>query len=230
MKPGKKRKHRVINMRRSKISGEDGESVSGESSNISAAVSSNASDNGVPLNLPIPEDREIELQTPPSSPKLSRPQQHGVHNLDNLMHSPQKVDETTPRPLAREKSKAPERLQNIRPLFEAGPEMEDSQHISASTETIRPKPRRYFGSWQPPTDEKSFASSSRVGTRSPQLSAPFPYAESSPGGILEQAWMMKMAGEIARRMEDQKQAGGASFWDGRGSPLGRQSPPPAYGS
>jgi distribution and morphology protein 34 len=57
------------------------------------------------------------------------------------------------------------------------------------------------------------------------LAAPFPYLESSAGGILEQAWMMKMAGEIARRVQDQK-AGDGGFWAGAGRDEG---PPPAYG-
>ena len=45
--------------------------------------------------------------------------------------------------------------------------------------------------------------------------------------ILEQAWMMKMAGEIARRIRDEKSAAndGSSFWDRH---TREESPPPAY--
>ena len=50
--------------------------------------------------------------------------------------------------------------------------------------------------------------------------------ESQPGGILEQAWMMKMASEIARRVQEQK-AASHDFWSGEGA---QEPPPPAYGS
>jgi len=60
----------------------------------------------------------------------------------------------------------------------------------------------------------------------------FSAAAASNGGILEQAWMMKMATEIARKVASEKarEAGGAAaaaaagggFWDGE------QIPPPAY--
>jgi len=45
--------------------------------------------------------------------------------------------------------------------------------------------------------------------------------------ILEQAWMMKMAGEIARRIRDEKSAAndGSGFWDRH---TREESPPPAY--
>ena len=56
---------------------------------------------------------------------------------------------------------------------------------------------------------------------------PFPYTEpnSVQTGILEQAWVMKMAGEIARQVHDQKVANNR-FWDRNND----GSPPPAYGS
>ena len=41
--------------------------------------------------------------------------------------------------------------------------------------------------------------------------------------ILEQAWIMKMAGEIARRVYDEKQRRGGQFWV-----EGDDAPPPAY--
>ncbi|KAH8848097.1 ERMES complex subunit [Pyricularia oryzae] len=44
----------------------------------------------------------------------------------------------------------------------------------------------------------------------------------TPSVILEQAWIMKMAGEIAKRVYDEKQRN-PSFWDER-----EDSPPPAY--
>jgi len=48
--------------------------------------------------------------------------------------------------------------------------------------------------------------------------------DGSSGGILEQAWMMKMAQEIARKVQEEKNAPG--FWD---HAEGVDHPPPAYG-
>lgn len=48
-------------------------------------------------------------------------------------------------------------------------------------------------------------------------------SEGSTGGILEQAWMMKMAAEVARRVQEEKSAGG--FWN-HSEEL--DHPPPAY--
>ena len=222
-RPGRKRKHRVVNMRKPKLNaGDDDASVSGESS-YSATHSSATSDNAAPPSEPI-----------------------GTRDID-----------ATPRPPRRANDKKPQ------PLFEAGPPSADDDltppvdaapAMDASTATIRPRPRRYFGSWQPPTgdstrDGPSATSAHFPGTSSPlrrnmsgrlsppaQLAAPFPYAESSPGGILEQAWMMRMAGEIARRVEEQKRGGAggengsdAGFWAGGGEAWrDAMTPPPAY--
>lgn len=48
-------------------------------------------------------------------------------------------------------------------------------------------------------------------------------SEGSTGGILEQAWMMKMAAEVARRVQEEKASGG--FWS---QPDEVDHPPPAY--
>lgn len=47
-----------------------------------------------------------------------------------------------------------------------------------------------------------------------------PYSDTS--SVLEQAWIMKMAGEIARRVYDEKNRNGPGFWDER------EEAPPAY--
>jgi distribution and morphology protein 34 len=48
--------------------------------------------------------------------------------------------------------------------------------------------------------------------------------QGSSGGILEQAWMMKMAAEVGRRVQEEKSRGG--FW--HQSEGAEQPPPPAY--
>ncbi|THY96919.1 hypothetical protein D6C92_03661 [Aureobasidium pullulans] len=49
-------------------------------------------------------------------------------------------------------------------------------------------------------------------------------SEGSTGGILEQAWMMKMAAEVTRRVQEEKATGGG-FWH---QPEEPEHPPPAY--
>jgi distribution and morphology protein 34 len=49
-------------------------------------------------------------------------------------------------------------------------------------------------------------------------------SEGSTGGILEQAWMMKMAAEVTRRVQEEKATGGG-FWHQADEP---EHPPPAY--
>ena len=228
-KPGRKRKHRTINLRKPKTHTEDRESVSEGS--MSATMSSTASENGYPAM--VPEEREAELVTPPPSPGKAYARSRRNAEDISLQDSHEKLADTTPRPSRSEKQTDSTR-KPFQPLFEAGPSDADltgaetfGRTLTDSTATIRPKPTRYFGSWQPPTDNGESISNSLQtrSTSSQKLAAPFPYSESNPGGILEQAWMMKMAGEIARRVTEQK-ASDAGFWDdGRDS-----TPPPAYAS
>jgi len=57
--------------------------------------------------------------------------------------------------------------------------------------------------------------------------APVPSDTSSAvGSILEQAWVMKMAGEIARRAHEQKAREG--FWSTESRDEREDTPPPAY--
>jgi len=60
-------------------------------------------------------------------------------------------------------------------------------------------------------------------TASPNLLEHTPTMNSTPG-IVEQAWVLKMAGEIARRVHDEK-ASREGFWNNSER---EDSPPPAY--
>ncbi|KAI4150559.1 MAG: hypothetical protein LQ340_003997 [Diploschistes diacapsis] len=204
-KTGRKRKHRIVNLRRPKTESEDRASISGDS----ATMSSTTSDAGLPQS--IPEEREPELITPPSSPEKPKHQ---------FQESPLRLSEATPRPPYRGKEKAPETLHMDPPQTE----LPSSPHPSTSLPKRPPlRPNRYFQSFQIPPEKEAPPPS--ASPHYPSLAAPFPYIESHPGGILEQAWMMKMAGEIARRVQEQKSSG-ADFWGGEAS---QEAPPPAYG-
>ena len=237
-KPGRKRKHRVVNLRRTKTGVDDTGSVSGESS-MSATVSSARSESG--LHHGLDDERDVEIITPPPSPHPISQFQHSPPKSDTS-RSPQIIHDTTPRPLVRKKQETPKEQQETQPDPSSGPFGRQPQ-----SRAHRPRPNRYFQSFQPPPEKSAvLATSSSSASTFPQsttpsfLTAPFPYLESNPGGILEQAWMMKMAGEIVRRVQEQKlrDVGGCGdsggFWDGGldGKARNREeeeAPPPAYG-
>ena len=216
-KPGRKRKHRVVNLRKPKSSTEDLESISGEGS-ISATVSSGASDFG--FSASVSEEREGELITPPNSPR------HKVHfqknqDIIDLGDTSPNLQDLTPRP--------PELLEQQAVEGRPRPPLMnlDMEHPKVADPSKRPQlhQSRYFASYQYPSEKAQTGPFSAPQPQSSFISSPFPYQESSPGGILEQAWMMKMAGEIARRVQEQKSAE-SGFWDRAAK---EDLPPPAYG-
>ena len=208
---GRKRKHRVVNLRKSRTNSDDSSSMSEDS----ATVSSTASEANHPQS--IPEERELELVTPPTSPEKPK---------RNLHESPSKLSEATPRAPVQEKQKAPGTL-HIAPPPDFNPTT-SSARLSPAILPYRPQPNppnRYFQAFQLPSEKESLqTSASSSASNFPSLTAPFPYIESHPGGILEQAWMMKMAGEIAKRVQEQKTSG-SDFWAGESM---HEEAPPAY--
>jgi mitochondrial distribution and morphology protein 34 len=69
--------------------------------------------------------------------------------------------------------------------------------------------------------EKSATSSSNSGIPYRPSS---PFIEAPSGGIIEQAWVIKMAGELARRAQEEK-AAMARGWNAQGER--DEAPPPA---
>ena len=215
-KAGRKRKHRVVNLRKPKHSLDDNASVSAESS-MSTTTSSAASEAGFTRSLP--EEREGELVTPPSSP-LNRACFQGSPDSIDLGDSPPKMKDLTPRPPARQNSKASELTLKGVPAALA---REEQQSASEPPRRPRLQPLSYS---QYPAEKAEAGPSSSANAPQRMLSSPYPYLEPPHGGILEQAWMMKMAGEIARRVQDDK-AVHRGFWDRNERD---DTPPPAYGS
>lgn len=217
-KTARKRKHRVVDLRPKKSDSEDVESISGES--LSATQSSEAS---APSEVDLtPLETRNEPITPPLSPRAHL-HSHNSPGRADLGDSLQTDQEATPRPIRREQNPIDHLVQK-----------QDQEHPQVPNPTQQ-KPRRpglsrYLASYQYPQGRVQAGPSQSTTLHSPLLAAPFPYVESSPGGILEQAWMMKMAGEIARRVQDQKATGaGAGTWDSRHSER-EETPPPAYTS
>lgn len=177
----RKRKHRIVNLRGTKDTDDADSEASG-------TLSSTTSETG--FSAPVEEEREIELITPPRSPQIRK---------NSVQESPNNLPEVTPRHSKGDMEATDSLMPRPMPDYEATPRQ--------SVNRERPKPRlnRYFQSFSI-TEEASKVkgSTSTYSPGSPFLAAPFPYFESHPGGILEQAWMLKMSGEIARRVQEQK--------------------------
>ena len=236
---GRRKKRRVVNLRRTKTSLEENGSASGESG-MSIPGSAPESEASFPLsNSSIIEEREGELTTPPGSPDLQtalyttseKPEQHEKGSSKDLDATPRQSIILQDRPKSYESTKLPPPPLKLQPTSGC----KEHQH-----KPERPSvwPTRYFASFQYPSDSsiRPRLSSDKSDQRPPpsmssesMLDPPFPYLESSPGGILEQAWMMKMAGMIAKRVQEEKIADGIGLGDMIQSPR-EESPPPAYGT
>lgn len=222
---GRKRKHRVINLRTKGPLNEDLESVSGEGSTISGTLSSAQSEYGIPRQLA--EEREEELVTPPRSPE--KPASWRDLNSIDLGDTPPRLRNLSPPNEARMEENDLTPRPSI-PLTSAERPPSPTSKIP-NRHTLQPEPSIQLPQY--PTEKPQQPLFSRSSTRPhPQLqsqpdSSSLPYLDSHPSnGILEQAWVMKMAGEIARRVHDEKAANNG-FWD---RSEGHEGPPPAYGS
>ena len=211
----KRKKTRVINLRRTKSY--DGESVSDESVTSSTPTSSGSFEASVPA--PIPEGPNDELVTPPSSP----PNKVRFHN------SPGSIDLGGTPP--RMRSLTPRKGGSSGMTVHEGTQTSPRPSVVSESSSSRPAkldPSPSLGA--PPAmnlhaTEKTWPpSSSTSGLHLQNISSPGVGLDASTGGILEQAWMMKVAGEIARRAHQEK-TGDAGFWQ---SPGREESPPPAY--
>lgn len=223
---GRKRKHRIVNLRKKGPTNDELESVSGEGSTASGTISSAPSEYGLPSR---PAEREGELVTPPTSPE--KPWVRRDFNSIDL-------DDTSPR------------LRNLTPRKTVRAAAEDltpkaSMHrpTAAETSSSASAPNTLGGLTLQAGPSIPIHQSSTYQTphqpSQPTLSTPYAYhpdrtpiypsyLDSAPqAGTFEQAWVMRMAGEIARRVHDEKVAD-SGFWDRRERER-EETPPPAYG-
>lgn len=208
---GRKKKHRVVNLRNKAAVGDDLESVSGEGSTASGTMSSAQSEHGVRPRTPENRERD-ELVTPPSTPEKSQEKEPGDDTpirLPNLTPAPRIHDlDATPGASMYDTSTAG---RQARPGFTSE---KPSMAHAPSSQTLPPKH----------LDKKSdLAGPSELQSPLQHLS-PTPYIEAPYEGIHEQTWMTKMAREIARKVQDQK-AADSGFWDCHDR---EEAPPPAY--
>ena len=243
---GRRRKHRVVNLRKRGTDHDEVESISGEGSTISGTVSSAPSD-FAPQNPN--KETEDELITPPKTPeKPSKPWQQSQNDYDgiDLRETPprlryltprqsrqQEPDTSTPRPPL---TTFPSNSTQKPPGFSIPSFSSSSAPHSATLDSFQQNPSIYPlekghqpGSSTMPFHATSSSSSTNLNFPLPYIDTPQSGANNNPSGrILEQAWMLKMAGEIARKMSEEKHANHQGLWPPRNE-VDDEPPPPAYG-
>jgi len=201
---GRKKRTRVVNLRKSKTT-DDIASESGESESSAAPASEPAFATRL---IPEPED----VITPPHSP--SGRVRFRTSSID-LGDTPRKLRLSTPSRPVLSSSTVPE-MAVLDPILTPSIE-KDEPTVPIYSRTHRPT---YAPSMTTYPEEKPASS------RTPYLE-PAPILSSGTPGIVEQAWVLKMAGEIARQAQDQK----SGFWStNSNSERGERddTPPPAY--
>ncbi|KAF4618385.1 hypothetical protein G7Y89_g14917 [Cudoniella acicularis] len=198
----RKKKNRVVNLRKSKTT-DDVVSESGESE----ASGTPASEPAIPTQ--IPEEPEDNIITPPRSP--SGKVRFRTCSID-LGESPRKLRLSTPGRSALSSRTVPEEV-TLEPALTLEP-LEPTAPIFH-----REKRSAYNTTSQYPAEKLTAPITLQP---APILSDP-----ASAGGIIEQAWVLKMAGEMTRRAHDEKSAR-EGFWSSQSTDEREDSPPPAY--
>ncbi|KAL3424941.1 Mitochondrial distribution and morphology protein 34 [Phlyctema vagabunda] len=208
---GRKKKTRVVNLRRSQTT-DDIPSVSGDSEASEATPVSEP-----PAPIRIPDEPEDNIITPPRSPASRVRFRTGGFESDE---TPRRLRSLT----ASRNTEPP-----VRPAFN----LETRQSSEGTTQQFAPpaeKEEKHSRHSRPTFTSSTFTPYSNEKS-SAQPSAPTHYTphttSDTPGSILEQAWVLKMAGEIAKRAHDDK-AAREGFWSGQSQPDSEDSPPPAY--
>lgn len=199
----RKKKTRVVNLRKKSID-TDTASESGES--VTATESSYMTESdSVSIPPCIVEESEDNLVTPPRSPP-SRVRFRG-----------DSIDQETPRrPRHDIAPSRPALTHTISMRTHAGDVQEEPASINTTPQPTQP----VFSRNNRPTYQRATSTfpAEKVGPIPPPV---------SHHGIVEQAWMMKLAGELARRAHEEK-ASEHGFWMSHASDHGGEGPPPAY--
>ncbi|RDL37419.1 Mitochondrial distribution and morphology protein 34 [Venustampulla echinocandica] len=203
----RKKKNRVVNLRKSKTT-DDITSESGESEGSMTP----ASEPAIPTR--IPEEPEDNIITPPRSP--SGRVRFRTTSID-LGDSPRKLRLPTAARPALASQRVPEQA-----ILDPTSTAEKSQPTAPIFSQDK-LPSYNNRSAQFPAEKNAMSSTNRT----PYLEPAPMLSDSTPPGILEQAWVLKMAGEMARRAHDQKVVN-QGFWASQPRDEREDSPPPAY--
>ncbi|KAI9775288.1 MAG: ERMES complex subunit [Candelina submexicana] len=223
---GRRKKNRIVNLRRSKSSGEVTGSASGEGSTPASASVSAFSDEAT---APATTEDQDEVVTPPRTPKKGVRFQQSQDSID--LGDTSKLRPLTP---TRQSNFPTAATGNAKKWTSSTPVVESANNSKSSTfpqASFQEAPSQQHPSYSQEKPPLPRLPSTPL-TRSLQDAyTPASASDSHAGGILEQAWILKMAGEIARRVQDEKSRNGPSsadeFWGGSES---NDAPPPAYGA
>jgi distribution and morphology protein 34 len=209
----RKKKTRVVNLRKPKTT-DDLVSESGDSETSSAAPASEPV-----ISTRIPEEPEDNIITPPHSPQRVRFRTSSI----DLGGTPQKS-----RLPARPALNLGSNTVLEQAVLDPSPSIEKEKlSTPIVSRQYRPSFRNSTGPY--PAEKTSNSASVAANASVPLTYTPAPILSdnsSAVGSILEQAWVLKMAGEIARRAHDDK-AAREGFWS-QSQDEREETPPPAY--
>ncbi|KAK0250733.1 ERMES complex subunit [Friedmanniomyces endolithicus] len=220
---GRKRKNRVINLRKDKAEGDvsDVASVSSgypESADRSATGSAAPSLEAEANAYPTAGLREGEISTPPRSPRKKVGFQQTPETARLGPESASARRPVTPR------NTAALQVEDDDQTPRASMYLPKDRNQTPKAEP-RPSRQRLTRMQTLPTRDKPLELPRRASDLSiHSLGAASSGSEGSSGGILEQAWMMRMANEIARKVAEEK--GRRPTW--RAGADEGEVPPPAY--
>lgn len=204
----RKRKHRVVNLRRQAEPMDEVTPIDGQPGSESARNNGRPS---TPMSTAPPESsswrtmssrEEDELVTPPDSPEkkkkdpertphASRPPRHG------------QLESGTVKPV---RHAADTLHRNLADLHIPDAAVMDKSQLPAADSAPTALPSSTGKTPQSPSSPSA-------------VTSPFPFpnyaGSAQPGGILEQAWLMKMAAEIARKAESERRRQSEEFWNGK---------------
>ena len=214
----RKKKTRVVNLRKPKPTDDSSESGASDSASVVAAsepiILTHAADE--------PEDNLMSPPTSPTSRVRFRTGSIEVHE------SCRKTRLSTSIPPALSAKVIPEKVM-VDPIPTA-----EKEQLTVPNSDRDHRPSYNCSNFGPYAAGKATISSSTITNPTvPIDNTPNPIFQdrSSPreGGILEKAWVLKMAGEIARRAHDEKAARGG-FWSSQSGDENEtdETPPPAY--
>lgn len=216
---GRKRKHRIVNLRKKAVGVENElDTESGEGSTISETTSSAPSEFRVPLQTTV--DRDGELLTPPRTPEKT-----GVHF--DVSNSGSRLRNLTPRNAVQveENDLTPKSLPHGIPIEGLPSRLRLESQESSKFEGRENQPSNPY-----PKEKSPRASTLSASVALPPIESQSPPARSfhpevATTGSPEHAWVMRIVGEIARRVHDEK-AANSGFWERNER---EDTPPPAYG-
>jgi len=213
---GRKKKHRVINLRKKHAEGDDVESVSGESTTNSGSGAGTGTGS---MSSPPPE-----LATRPRTPANPEEKEPGDWDMGN---TPPRLRNLTPRHPQRE---IPDSSRDATPrasqLLDLAVNTDAPPSQPPQTHT-RPSPQK-SQSFQPTPPLPHHSPTDPPSTVPPSKPLP-PTSSLDP----KAAWMNQMASEIVRKVAEQKalaRVGEGGFWSGKSGEGEEEAPPPPYAS